>query len=617
MLLSGRTYISDRTDSRAVRYAPQVVIATAVVAVMPVLAVWGLRSAGVISSPLAGLAVALGLSLAASIAGSAYWKRRRKPGDLLFSELLLWGWLRRLRVERQLAHALESLDRADPAQLPGNGQSTEQKVQILERLAAALEAQDRYTRGHSRRVASHSVIVARRMGLSSDQVARIRAAAAAHDVGKIRTPTKVLNKPGRLTAAEFEVMKRHAEDGAAMVASLGDPELTHIVLHHHERFDGSGYPSGLAGEEIPLGARIIAVADTFDAITSARPYRPGLPHKRAIEVLTDEARVRLDPVAVRAFLSGYSGKRAVALWTLLATACQRALARVRRRNATPTPISLGDVAATAVATAVIGAATIAVPVVAGGAGTAGGGAPGQNFSAARSLTSGGAAGPSQPFRSAASAISAANRMFAGERGGGAASIGAAFGNLPQRTLLSRSTGSSGGSGGGTGPKAGGGGGSGGGGPGSGAGSTGGGGGSTGGSGSGTGPNAASGGGSTSGGGVGGGAGPGGGSPGAGSGGSSERGGPRGEGEDGGGQDGDPQRGAGGGSGGPSIGASVGAGVGVAGTEPVGGSVGATVGKPGKNPIGGSLGTSVGAPEGSASGSAGASVSPPGIGPLGR
>src|SRR5947209_4386331 len=122
-------------------------------------------------------------------------------------------------------------------------------------------------------------MVARKLGLASGEVARIQAAAAVHDVGKLRIPPEVLNKPDKLTPEEFAVAKRHAEQGALIVACLGDPALTEIVRHHHERFDGGGYPSGLAGEAIPLGARVVAVADTFDAMTSVRPYRLAAPHK--------------------------------------------------------------------------------------------------------------------------------------------------------------------------------------------------------------------------------------------------------------------------------------------------------------------------------------------------
>src|SRR5690348_4668252 len=137
---------------------------------------------------------------------------------------------------------------------------------MLTELAEALEAGDPYTRNHSRRVARYASMVAERLGLSAEEVDRIRTAAMVHDVGKVRTPIEVLHKPGRLTEEEYAIIKAHPVDGAHLVEALGDDRLTAIVRHHHERLDGRGYPDGLSGEEIPLGARIIAVADTFDAI---------------------------------------------------------------------------------------------------------------------------------------------------------------------------------------------------------------------------------------------------------------------------------------------------------------------------------------------------------------
>ena len=142
-------------------------------------------------------------------------------------------------------------------------------------------------------------------------------------MGKLDTPREVLNKPGRLSDDEFALIQRHPVDGAAMVAELGDDEVTAIVRHHHERLDGGGYPDGLQGSEIPLGARIIAVADTFDALTSTRPYRPGCRHKKALDILREEAGTQLDPRAVGAFLRYYTGRRGLPRWAALAEAPPR------------------------------------------------------------------------------------------------------------------------------------------------------------------------------------------------------------------------------------------------------------------------------------------------------
>ena len=297
------------------RYIGWVVGATLLVAVLPTAAVWWLRTDGVIRSPLLTLVVALVATLAASRLGTAYWEKRTSPGDLLFGELLLWGFIRRCISERRLSSAravLGSLAEAH-ARLDGS-QSTGLQAEALQKLSAALEATDPYTHGHSRRVARHCWMIAKRMGLDSDTVARVRTAAALHDVGKVYTPASVLRKPGKLTDEEFDVIKRHPVDGAEMVKALGDEELVSIVRHHHERLDGTGYPDRLVAGEIPIGARIISVADTFDAITSARPYRPARAHKKALDILKYEAGTQLDPSVVKAFCAIYSGRRPLALW---------------------------------------------------------------------------------------------------------------------------------------------------------------------------------------------------------------------------------------------------------------------------------------------------------------
>jgi putative nucleotidyltransferase with HDIG domain len=223
---------------------------------------------------------------------------------------MIWGWARRWWTERRLAATLEVLGGVEGAE----ELSRDRRAELLAQLAAVLEDRDPYTHGHSHRVARHAAMIARRMGLSQHQVAKVRTAASLHDVGKINTPPAVLQKPGRLTDNEFDVIKLHPVDGAELVASLGDSELTAMVRHHHERIDGTGYPDGLAGDEIPLGARIIAVADTFDAITSTRPYRPANPHDKALRILAGEAGSQLDTGVVAAFGRAYAGRERPAVW---------------------------------------------------------------------------------------------------------------------------------------------------------------------------------------------------------------------------------------------------------------------------------------------------------------
>ena len=217
--------------------------ATSFVVILPTAFVWWLRSDGIIRSPLLTLVIALVATLAASRVGTAYWEKRTSPGDLLFGELLLWGFIRRCNSERRLSSASAVLGSlADPRHALGDGQPAGAQAEALEKLSAALEATDPYTHGHSRRVARHCWMIAKRMGLDGESVARVRTAAAVHDVGKVYTPPEVLRKPGRLTDEEFDVIKRHPVDGAELVEALGDEELVSIVRHHHERLDGTGYP---------------------------------------------------------------------------------------------------------------------------------------------------------------------------------------------------------------------------------------------------------------------------------------------------------------------------------------------------------------------------------------
>ncbi|MDX2016514.1 MAG: HD-GYP domain-containing protein [Planctomycetota bacterium] len=174
----------------------------------------------------------------------------------------------------------------------------------LHALVSSIDAKDPYTRGHSERVAAISERIARALGYPADRAERVRIAGLVHDVGKIGVPESVLCKQGRLTDDEFASIKRHPEIGQRILAGI--PLLADVlpgVLHHHERLDGKGYPHRLAGESIPEIARIIAVADTFDAMSSSRSYRAAMPREKVLAELARSAGTQLDPRAVDAFLS--------------------------------------------------------------------------------------------------------------------------------------------------------------------------------------------------------------------------------------------------------------------------------------------------------------------------
>jgi putative nucleotidyltransferase with HDIG domain len=351
-----------QSTSGSTQHLSRVLATTLAVVGVPVLAVSLLNASGTVTSLVLLLAIGTVLSIAASRAGTAFWASRASAGDTVFGDLMLWGWLRRRRQERQLSNALALLGRqGDRGSAGPQGVGVRRRARLFEQLASALEARDPDTHNHSRRVARHAAAIAKRMGLPGEEVARIRTAGAVHDVGKIETPREIIDKPGALSDEEFAVIKRHAAVGAEMVAGLEDPELTRIVRHHHERLDGAGYPDGLSGEEIPLGARIIAVADTFDALTSARPYRPAKRHREALDLLAAEAGTQLDPDAVRAFRSYYSGLRSVVFWVFALNGPRQLLTWLAAElRLDGVAVTAKVVAATAVATATLAAGSAVV-----------------------------------------------------------------------------------------------------------------------------------------------------------------------------------------------------------------------------------------------------------------
>lgn len=180
------------------------------------------------------------------------------------------------------------------------------RLEILQRLARAAEYRDDETGEHTRRVGRLSATLARSLGLGDEQVELLRIAAPLHDVGKIAVPDRVLLSPRPLTDEEFETMKEHTTVGGELLGG-SDSELlekaAEIALTHHERWDGEGYPRGLSGEAIPLSGRIVAVADTFDALTHARPYKEAWSVERAIEELESGRGRQFDPEAVDAFVA--------------------------------------------------------------------------------------------------------------------------------------------------------------------------------------------------------------------------------------------------------------------------------------------------------------------------
>src|SRR6266545_6128298 len=180
-------------------------------------------------------------------------------------------------------------------------------LQGVQMLARALEAKDSYTRGHSIRVSQYAVGTAQRLGFDGPSLDGIRLGGELHDIGKIGTREAVLHKPGTLTDEEFRQITEHPVLGERMLLPLAreSPDVLRIVRSHHERLDGRGFPDGLRGEMIPIEARIVAVADSFDALTTRRPYREARPPEIAVGELRRVAGTQLDPDAVEAFVTAY------------------------------------------------------------------------------------------------------------------------------------------------------------------------------------------------------------------------------------------------------------------------------------------------------------------------
>lgn len=222
-----------------------------------------------------------------------------------------------LRVEatglaeiRELASAFnqmnESLDTSLSHWILASQENHRVFISLIQAISEAVDAKDFYMRGHSGRVTCYSTLIANEMGLPPQEVERIRISALLHDIGKIGIDDRILAKPGLLTEEEFEIMKAHPVRGAAMLRPI--PELADVIPGvelHHESLDGRGYPYGLKGDEIPLMPRIIAVADTFDAMTTHRPYQDAMEAGYVLRILQKLAGTKFDPLPVDALRRVY------------------------------------------------------------------------------------------------------------------------------------------------------------------------------------------------------------------------------------------------------------------------------------------------------------------------
>ncbi len=204
---------------------------------------------------------------------------------------------------QEIREFIESFHRAAAATRESRANLQRASVEFVESMANALDARDHYTAGHSRRVSEFSCAIAREMSVPAAEIESIRIGALLHDIGKIGIADRVLQKPGKLTAEEYALIQEHPTIGRKILEGVnGFQPYLPVVELHHENWDGSGYPLGLRGEDVPLDARIVHVADVYDALTSDRPYRSGMSHEQAIELMEPLAGVQFDPAIVAAFL---------------------------------------------------------------------------------------------------------------------------------------------------------------------------------------------------------------------------------------------------------------------------------------------------------------------------
>ena len=251
-----------------------------------------------------------GISVSAGMAGL----KRGQSADALLAEAAEALVQARAEGGGRLAVASEPGPKVGSEPALGNGGGS---TEVVAALAQALEERDSYTGEHSESVVDLTARVAEAMGLGEEEVRLIRQAALLHDIGKVGIPDEILHKPGPLTDEEWDVMRQHPAIGERILRAIpGQGALARIVRHEHERWDGKGYPDGIAGDEIPIGARIILACDAYHAMVSDRPYRKAMPHRAAMAELTANAGTQFDPAVVEALVGYLYGRRQSGLATV-------------------------------------------------------------------------------------------------------------------------------------------------------------------------------------------------------------------------------------------------------------------------------------------------------------
>ena len=212
--------------------------------------------------------------------------------------LLFVNIVRTLRSIQHIENARQQLELEHKQK-----QTENHSLQMMQTLSTTIEAKDEYTRGHSYRVAEYAALIAAELGWSSEEIQQLKHAAYLHDIGKIGIPDLILNKPSRLTDDEYNLIKKHTVIGAEILKDITFvPHIVEVARNHHERYDGTGYPRGLAGEDIPYMARILTIADCFDAMTARRPYKNPLSVSYAVSELKKNSGTQFDPELVDVFI---------------------------------------------------------------------------------------------------------------------------------------------------------------------------------------------------------------------------------------------------------------------------------------------------------------------------
>jgi putative nucleotidyltransferase with HDIG domain len=211
--------------------------------------------------------------------------------------------LDRVKAHQEVVRKVESLMHEPAAPPKGHQENSSETLEFAKVLAHTLESQDPYTHGHSWRVSHYSMLIAEKLGLSDGERQDLQLASFLHDIGKLGVNLQYIRKPANLSKEEWKTMRQHPVKGAELVAPLNVPEaVRQAIRHHHEFYDGSGYPDGLKAEQIPLPARIVGIADTYDAMATDRPYRKALSREKIIDEFTRFSGIQFDPQLVKIIL---------------------------------------------------------------------------------------------------------------------------------------------------------------------------------------------------------------------------------------------------------------------------------------------------------------------------